>query len=83
MKPLTRFLAAHIHRDGSQGELVDACLWDDADAVIRELEAGRDAARAELRYLVEAWGCSTLDGGDIDRVRRLLDAAIDNARSKE
>jgi chromosome segregation ATPase len=39
VKPLTRFLAAHIHRDGSQGELVDACLYDDADARIAELEA--------------------------------------------
>ena len=47
----------------------------DAVAKYHALLAERDAARAELRYLVEAWECSTLDGGDIDRARRLLDTA--------
>ncbi|MFN8994738.1 MAG: hypothetical protein ACK5X3_13895 [Pseudomonadota bacterium] len=57
MNTLKKFLAAHVHRDGSLGELVDACLYDEADAVIRELEAELAAAlrgRVHVRIPTDA-----------------------------
>ncbi len=92
MKPLTMHTADIPTRDSRGRTVIETrpvYAKNEADARFAELEAERDAARADQRQSIHRAVCAALDEAGVENealrgmcIVAALDAAIDAARSK-